>query len=400
MRKLFLILLTLTSVPSAQAGIGELDAAFNAFREASAAGEDDRAVQHARTAWKESLEIPELLLPIRAVLAVNFSDTTLLGDSNEATIKEANAALQYMIKLISKERGAADASLASFYERLGHFEQPKTGSIDTGLKILKGAHGTNSIQVADYLLRVGQNLGQVPNDHRQKWINEAKTVYESLLKGAGGDVTDTTNQLAVANYTLGALQLQNNQLDDAAAVLLLALDGMKTDDSTGTQIATHTMLVRIREQQSRRDEATPHCLAVAQLRTFDPNRGPLYATALIYPKEAMAKKLTGEVTVNFTVDQRGFVKAEQVTGKGNKAFDEAALAAIRTWRYAPRMQDGAPVEVAMAKTFSFEPPVTTPRRKNQFSSRTTGSSGSEREDPFTPSMEDFGGGGGGKGGGK
>jgi protein TonB len=60
----------------------------------------------------------------------------------------------------------------------------------------------------------------------------------------------------------------------------------------------------------------------------------------------------GSVALEYTVDERGAVKdAVVVSASPPGVFDEAALSAIRRWRYQPKLQDGKPV--ASRKRFRF-----------------------------------------------
>jgi TonB family protein len=61
----------------------------------------------------------------------------------------------------------------------------------------------------------------------------------------------------------------------------------------------------------------------------------------------------GIATVNFVVDEDGQVRVPAVTGASRAEFAEAALGAIRQWRFRPPRQKGAPVQVTVERTFRF-----------------------------------------------
>ena len=61
----------------------------------------------------------------------------------------------------------------------------------------------------------------------------------------------------------------------------------------------------------------------------------------------------GWVKVQFTVTTDGSVADATVAESSSAAFDEAALAAIRKWRFAPYMEDGRPLPVRSEIKFSF-----------------------------------------------
>ncbi|MBV9697645.1 MAG: energy transducer TonB, partial [Gammaproteobacteria bacterium] len=76
-----------------------------------------------------------------------------------------------------------------------------------------------------------------------------------------------------------------------------------------------------------------------------------------YPQSALDRKITGTVSLAFTVDVSGEprdIHVVEATPPG--VFDKAALAAVRHWRYAPMVINGAPVEVPVRTLMRFELP--------------------------------------------
>jgi len=76
-----------------------------------------------------------------------------------------------------------------------------------------------------------------------------------------------------------------------------------------------------------------------------------------YPREQLEKNIGGVVTVAFTVTVKGEtqnVRIESATPA--KLFDEAALAAVKRWRYEPLVIDGVATEVPMRMAIRFAPP--------------------------------------------
>src|SRR5690606_6142773 len=77
------------------------------------------------------------------------------------------------------------------------------------------------------------------------------------------------------------------------------------------------------------------------------NEVPVVKYAPVYPARAAAAKAGGYVIVEFTVDETGRVEVPIVVesysdkGKG-EWFHDAALEAVRKFRYIPRYVDGVP----------------------------------------------------------
>lgn len=71
-----------------------------------------------------------------------------------------------------------------------------------------------------------------------------------------------------------------------------------------------------------------------------------------YPAEALAARVAGVVLAEIVVDCAGEVASTSVL-RGVPALNEAAVAAIRQWRYRPTLLNGNPVPVIMTVTVSF-----------------------------------------------
>ena len=76
-----------------------------------------------------------------------------------------------------------------------------------------------------------------------------------------------------------------------------------------------------------------------------------------YPDEMRWSQLTGKVLVEFIVDHTGSVQAAFVKESNNPGFDDAALEAVRLWKFKPATtEDGTPVatKVDVPIIFQFE----------------------------------------------
>ncbi len=80
-----------------------------------------------------------------------------------------------------------------------------------------------------------------------------------------------------------------------------------------------------------------------------------FAPAPEYPAALRPAGLKGRAVVSVRVTAGGQARDPVVTSASDPAFGEAALAAIRLWRFLPRVRDGAPVEAAVSIPFTFEP---------------------------------------------
>lgn len=82
---------------------------------------------------------------------------------------------------------------------------------------------------------------------------------------------------------------------------------------------------------------------------------PLRTAPPEYPEELRQDGVRGLVTVKCAIDEQGNVTEATVEKSSNAAFDKAALAAIKKWKFKPASQDGKPVAVKISIPIKFIP---------------------------------------------
>jgi TonB family protein len=76
-----------------------------------------------------------------------------------------------------------------------------------------------------------------------------------------------------------------------------------------------------------------------------------------YPDRALDDRISGTVTVEYVVDEKGRTKNVRVIQSSPRGvFDRVAIDAIREWRYRPAKYHGKPVEVPVRTLIRFELP--------------------------------------------
>ncbi|MEW6207105.1 MAG: TonB family protein, partial [Acidobacteriota bacterium] len=73
----------------------------------------------------------------------------------------------------------------------------------------------------------------------------------------------------------------------------------------------------------------------------------------IYPSEARARRISGDVVVEVEISKKGKVKSARVIS-GHILLREAALTAARKWKFTPATLDGQPVKSTRRLTFRFQ----------------------------------------------
>lgn len=73
-----------------------------------------------------------------------------------------------------------------------------------------------------------------------------------------------------------------------------------------------------------------------------------------YPRTARRRGISGTVTIEFTVDAEGIVKDAQLSSNdGDESLADAALEAVRQWRFRPAVRDGKSVAVRLKQPVRF-----------------------------------------------
>jgi TonB family protein len=78
-----------------------------------------------------------------------------------------------------------------------------------------------------------------------------------------------------------------------------------------------------------------------------------------YPPALLKAKTSGQVVVSIRIGANGRVYDPVVKKASAPAFGEAAIAAVRLWRFLPKVKDGHPVETHADLPLDFAPPEDT-----------------------------------------
>jgi len=72
----------------------------------------------------------------------------------------------------------------------------------------------------------------------------------------------------------------------------------------------------------------------------------------IYPEIAQRAKISGIVIIEATIGKDGTVRDAKVL-RSQPFLDQAALDAVKKWKFTPTLLNGVPVEVIMTVTVNF-----------------------------------------------
>jgi protein TonB len=72
----------------------------------------------------------------------------------------------------------------------------------------------------------------------------------------------------------------------------------------------------------------------------------------VYPREARKEHIQGTVLLQVVIDRQGNVTELRVS-KGEPILAEAAVSAVKQWKYRPYLLNGEPVEIATTVLINF-----------------------------------------------
>ncbi|MSU70392.1 MAG: TonB family protein [Opitutaceae bacterium] len=87
---------------------------------------------------------------------------------------------------------------------------------------------------------------------------------------------------------------------------------------------------------------------------------PFFGPAREYPPLLLPTKARGEAVVAICITAKGSVQDPVIKTATDPAFGEAAVAAIRQWRFLPLVKDGQATETTVEMPFVFPVPKTSP----------------------------------------
>jgi protein TonB len=74
-----------------------------------------------------------------------------------------------------------------------------------------------------------------------------------------------------------------------------------------------------------------------------------------YPQEARQQRIQGAVVLDVRIGRDGAIQDVKLVS-GQPLLANAAIAAVKQWRFKPRMQKGQPVEMQTKVTLNFRMP--------------------------------------------
>ncbi len=345
-----------SSAPATSDSKSGFVAAYHKYEELIAQDKSEEALPYAEQAYRLGIEVYGENHKNTAALALNYSQLLIKMNQIKTAIPILDKAIEQYRQLYGKDAKELIDPLMSRGNASGTWE-PKQQHVyyDAALNIARARVKSDDLLLAHLNLEAGIHLMRDGNVEQSKPFLDA--AYEQYHK----QVATSDARFVIASFWLGKYYLVNAKPKIAEPYLTQVLAAFQAAGAPQNSLAmaAHALLVNAYQQLGEPARATEHCVAVGALQPWTDESGqmPLYRQNPVYPADA--KGLEGTALLEFTIDADGFVRDPKLLQtEGSDSFGDPALAAIQSWRYAPRFVDGAPVAtpgVKVQMTFKLAP---------------------------------------------
>jgi protein TonB len=169
------------------------------------------------------------------------------------------------------------------------------------------------------------------------------------------EISELNTLLTVKLVDQGKQALGAQQLDKAKQLATAAREtGVRSQDNAIAQLERDIDAARSRAAAAASKPVVAAAAAPAPVAATSLKRTKTVGPE--FPESARRKGITGWVEVVFTVTPKGTVAdAEVRSSSPEEVFDDAALRAVKQWRFEPATKDGQPVATRTMIRLKFDP---------------------------------------------
>jgi TonB family protein len=306
----------------------------------------------------QRMEADKLVTPANESARDSLAEARKLDPTDPAVLQANRDLINRVVEASKKELAAGNLdqaqSLANAARQMGYGGSGLAGvdraANDARNAASRRASADGAISTARKRLNDGL-LVEPAGDSAKDHIAAARAADPTR-----SEVAELNAQLANKLLDQGKQALGAQQLDRAKNMAIAAREtGVRSIDAAVTQLE--------RDIEARRAAAaTVTKTATTATVATAPAPAPMAATPLKrtkyvepqFPDTARRKGLTGWVEVSFTVTPKGTVEDAQVRASSPEdVFDDAAIRAVKQWRYEPPMKDGQPTAQRSAVRLKF-----------------------------------------------
>ncbi len=269
---------------------------------------------------------------------------------------QANSLLVATLATFEREYGKDSAELAELFILLGQSLPSKSRKKATkyylkAIAVAKKHQEEQPFFTAQIQLEAGIGLLKLRSEKSRVIIKAQEYFSKHLAKD--------DKRVVNANFHAGKYYLARNKYNKAISnwqdnlPVFEALSGA----THPLELSTRAFLINALESTGQSEEATKHCIAIGSMTPWDDSQEqqPIFRSNPRYPKDYARRGKSGWVRIGFTISDFGTVKnAKVLKSKGGKLFEQSALAALDKWRYAPKFENGKPIQANATVQLDFK----------------------------------------------
>ena len=252
----------------------------------------------------------------------------------EATYKAALAAVGANKAVLTQQAG--------FYTRNGQFEQAVT-ALQSAADLAPSDPTGYQLVATYYWEKAFKDHSLTPAD-KARYIDAGISATDRALVAKADSVEALTYKNILLRMKAGA------EPDAAARAALIAeADALRAQAMELTKASRPTPAAT-----AAPDPTQPPPPPGAPVRVGGNIKAPtkIQHVSPVYPQEAQDAKVSGMVILEATINTEGSVASAKVL-KSIPLLDQAAVDAVKQWRFTPTMLNGEPVPVIMTVTVNF-----------------------------------------------
>ncbi|MBE0363824.1 hypothetical protein PULV_a1321 [Pseudoalteromonas ulvae UL12] len=298
----------------------------------------------------------------------------------EQALNTANLALNYALSLpeaksqisnkpLLEQKYALYKTILSIYSN--HYEEEAIELVDVYFGLAKSTssasesddyfeHGLTLLPKKSKLLADSYSEASMHlfNHHQfekykvaRKYAYEADELYRELLP-------ENSFERAKSNYLIGMIAQGMRKKNEAIKRFNEVVDvfDKHLDFDHPFELAAHSRLIDLYEDQGKSEEATKHCIAIAKMVPWkdELEQTPLHRTNPDYPISMVKRGKDGFAQLEFDITPAGFVDNIRVLDKSNEAFAKESIKALKKWRYAPKFENGQAITATAQVQIDFQ----------------------------------------------
>ena len=308
-----------------------------------------------------SLQNQQQLRKIAQQITHRIAANRLTGPSSAASALERLQALAPTAALTQSAEQSLSAVLLRAARRAGLAGQ--SAAEDQWLSAA-GTAGASAQAIAGVRQQVTLDLANATHSRLEQLLTAATARLQSgaLLRPAGDNAAHYLTEIAADHPGPQVAQTANRLRSELASALVKRAEaatqaGQHTAAVEDLAAARHWGTSESALQTAVRLAATPAAPTAAELAQVAEQLHRTHYVMPAYPQQALADRISGEVTVQYVVDKSGRTRNLQVVSASpTRVFNGAALDAIGQWRYSPPTFRGQPVDVPVRTMIRFELP--------------------------------------------